>query len=133
MSFRIARPFDAPILAAISIEVWLGPYLRRGVSAFFAEYALNEFTADKLGALIEDRNEHLIVSENEEGLDGFIRLSHGKQAPVTDCSLLFPYGNLDPLRSAPPPWPGSWAVASGTGAETRTRSCLSVGLANHQL
>ena len=88
MNFRIARPSDAPILAAISIEVWLGTYIRRGVNAFFAEYALNEFTSDKLRALLEDRNEHVIVSENEDGLDGFIRVSHGKEAPVANCSSM---------------------------------------------
>lgn len=88
MNFRIARPSDAPILAAISIEVWLGTYIRQGVNAFFAEYALNEFTSDKLKALLEDRNEHVIVSENEDGLDGFIRVSHGKAAPVANCPTM---------------------------------------------
>lgn len=88
MNLRIARPYDAPILAAISIEVWLGTYIRRGVNAFFAEYALNEFTSGKFATLLEDPNEHIIVSENEDGLDGFIRISHGKTAPVADCSTM---------------------------------------------
>lgn len=88
MSFRLARPSDAPILAAISIEVWLGTYIRRGVNAFFAEFALNEFTASKLTAILEDPSEHVIVSENEDGLDGFIRITQGKVAPVTGCSTL---------------------------------------------
>ena len=88
MNFRIAQPSDAPILAAISIEVWLGTYIRRGVNAFFADYALNEFTSDKLRALLEDQNEHFIVSENEDGLDGFIRVSHEKVAPVASCSSM---------------------------------------------
>ena len=88
MNFRIAQPSDAPILAAISIEVWIGTYIRRGVNAIFAEYALNEFTSDKLRALIEDQDEHVIVSENEDGLDGFIRVSHGKEAPVANCSSM---------------------------------------------
>ena len=88
MSFRLARPSDAPILAAISIEVWLGTYIRRGVDTFFAEFALNEFTAPKLTAILEDPREHVIVSENEDGLDGFIRITQGKVAPVTGCSTL---------------------------------------------
>lgn len=88
MKFRIARPSDAPILAAISIEVWLGTYIRRGVNAFFAEFALNEFTSAKLAELLEDPNEHVIVSENDDGLDGFIRISHGKVAPVANCSTM---------------------------------------------
>lgn len=88
MNLRLARPSDAPILAAISIEVWLGTYIRRGVNAFFAEYALNEFTSDKFAALLEDPQERFIVSENEDGLDGFIRISHGKAAPVANCSTM---------------------------------------------
>ncbi|WP_165571191.1 GNAT family N-acetyltransferase [Paracoccus nototheniae] len=86
MTFRLARPADAPVLAAISIEVWLGTYLRQGVDPFFAEFALTEFTPDKLSALIEDPRQHIIVSENQAGLDGFIRISHGTVAPVADCS-----------------------------------------------
>ncbi|WP_153769163.1 GNAT family N-acetyltransferase [Labrenzia sp. CE80] len=88
MKFRNALPSDAPILAAISIEVWLGTYIRSGVSAFFAEFALSEFTTDKLAAVLADPNEQVIVSENKDGLDGFIRLSHGKVAPVANCSTM---------------------------------------------
>ncbi len=88
MKFRLARASDAPALAAISIEVWLGTYIRKGVNAFFAEFALSAFTSSKLSALLEDPNEHVIVSENEDGLDGFIRMSHGKTAPVAGCSTM---------------------------------------------
>jgi ribosomal protein S18 acetylase RimI-like enzyme len=88
MGLRIARASDAPILAAISIEVWLGTYIRRGVNSFFADYALNEFTTDKFSALLQDSSEHIIVSENEEGLDAFIRISSGKVAPVAGCSTM---------------------------------------------
>lgn len=88
MKFRLARASDAPALAAISIEVWLGTYIRKGVNAFFAEFALSEFTSPKLAALLEDPNEHVIVSENEDGLDGFIRISHEKSAPVAGCSTM---------------------------------------------
>lgn len=88
MSFRVARISDASVLAAISIEVWLGTYIRRGVSTFFAEYALSEFTAQKFAAVLSDEKEHLIVSENVDGLDGFVRLSRDKAAPVPNCSTM---------------------------------------------
>lgn len=86
MSIRIARPADASILAAISIEVWLGTYIRHGVNALFADYALSEFTAARFWALIDNPNEQIWVSENDDGLDGFIRISHGVDAPVANCS-----------------------------------------------
>lgn len=86
MKFRTGQPSDAAALAAISIEVWLGTYIRKGVNAFFADFALNEFTIPKLTAMLEAPNEHVIVSENEDGIDGFIRLSQAKEAPVPGCS-----------------------------------------------
>ncbi len=82
MTFRIARPSDAPILAALSIEVWLGTYVRHGVNALFAEYALNTFTTAGMAALLTDPSEHVIVSENRDGLDGFLRISRESAAPV---------------------------------------------------
>ncbi|WP_102227220.1 GNAT family N-acetyltransferase [Acidimangrovimonas sediminis] len=88
MKFRTGQPSDAAALAAISIEVWLGTYIRKGVNAFFADFALNEFTTPKLTAVLEASNEHVIVSENEDGIDGFIRLSQGKEAPVSGCSTM---------------------------------------------
>lgn len=86
MNLRAARLADAPILATISLEVWLGTYLRRGISTFFAEYALQEFTAKRFAAALRAPDEHFIVSENDEGLDGFIRVSQGRVAPVSSCS-----------------------------------------------
>lgn len=88
MKFRIAHASDAPVLAAISIEVWLGTYIKRGVNAFFADYALTEFTAHNFDKLIDDPNEHIVVSENEDGIDAFIRMSDGKPAPVIGCSSM---------------------------------------------
>jgi len=86
MNFRAAKKTDASTLAAISIEVWVGTYLRKGVNAFFADYALSEFTASRFEAILGNRDEHIIVSENEVGLDGFIRMTSGKTAPVPGCS-----------------------------------------------
>lgn len=86
MNLRIARPSDASSLAAISIEVWLGTYIRRGVNALFADFALAEFTTPKFAAILRDPAEYIVVSENEEGIDGFIRVSQGEVAPVGGCS-----------------------------------------------
>ncbi|WP_311136172.1 MULTISPECIES: GNAT family N-acetyltransferase [Pseudooceanicola] len=54
----------------------------------FADYALNAFTKPNLAAVLEDPDAHVIVSENEDGIDGFIRLSRGKEAPVPGCSTM---------------------------------------------
>ncbi len=86
MTLRTAHKSDASSIAALSIEVWIGTYLKRGINALFADYVLEEFTASKAEALISDPNEFILVSENDEGIDGFIRLSCGNPAPVPGCS-----------------------------------------------
>lgn len=86
MKIRAARISDASSIAALSVEVWIGTYLKRGVSGFFADFALNEFTVPKTEALLRDPDQYLLVSENSEGIDGVIRLSAGQNAPVPGCS-----------------------------------------------
>lgn len=88
MTLRLAQASDASSIAAVSIEVWLGAYMKRGVSAFFADYVLSTFTAANTEKLIADPSQHILVSQNAEGIDGFIRLSAGSTAPVEGCSDL---------------------------------------------
>ncbi|WP_341365978.1 GNAT family N-acetyltransferase [Yoonia sp. BS5-3] len=85
MKLRKARLSDASSIAAISIEVWLGTYIKKGVNAFFADYALQTFTDQKMQNLMTSPTEHFTVSENEQGIDGFVRVSVGSKAPVPDC------------------------------------------------
>ncbi len=87
MKFRTATLSDAASLAAISIEVWLGTYIRKGVNDFFATYALTHFTASRFEALVESGKDHIIVSQNEDGIDGFIHIAFDSAAPVEGCSM----------------------------------------------
>lgn len=86
MGIRRANLEDGASLAALSIEVWIGTYLRRGVNAFFANYVLTEFTKAKFESHLGNANEAFFVSDNEEGIDGFIRVSEAKDPPVSGCS-----------------------------------------------
>jgi diamine N-acetyltransferase len=86
MTLRPARAEDASSLAAIAVEVWVGTYLRDGVSGFFADYVFEHLTPDTFGALIADPKEHIVVSERGQGIDGFIRVSEDKPAEVSGCS-----------------------------------------------
>jgi len=86
MTLRMAQASDASSIAAISIEVWIGTYLKRGVNAVFADYALGEFTVAKTRALIADPKQFIVVSQRVEGIDGFIRLTQDSPAPVSGCS-----------------------------------------------
>lgn len=86
MSIRLAKLSDASSLAAISLEVWLGTYIREGVNAFFAEYALSEFTTARFKTILNDKSETLWVSENSVGIDGYLRITENKPSPATGCS-----------------------------------------------
>ena len=82
MQLRNAEKHDAACLAVLSIEVWFGTYIKRGVKQEYAEYALSEFTTEKFEDLLSDPNEHIIVSQAEDGITGFIRVSKNRPAPV---------------------------------------------------
>lgn len=85
---RNAEERDAPGLAAVSIEVWLNTYLREGVSSFFADYVLSEFTARKFRVSIGDPNIAIWVSENRIGIDGFVAVCSTATPPLANCSKL---------------------------------------------
>ena len=64
MPLRPASIGDASSSAALSIETWLGTYLKHGVSAFFADDALETFTTAKTARLITEPDQHIPMSEN---------------------------------------------------------------------
>lgn len=86
MKYRHATVDDASALAVLAIEVWAGTYLRTGISSFFADYALSTFSRDKMAELVGCPTETMIVSENDTGIDGFVRVSQDVCGPVSGCS-----------------------------------------------
>ena len=88
MKIRSATLNDASGIAAISIEVWLATYIRNGVSAAFADYAMTEFTTSNIQSILHDGNQKIWVSDNREGIDGFVRITEGETPPVKTSSRL---------------------------------------------
>ncbi|WP_424979730.1 N-acetyltransferase family protein [Leisingera sp. S232] len=91
---RPAKPDDGSSLAALSIEVWLGTYLHQGVSGFFADYVLEHYTPEHFAAALKNPAERLLVSQNQDGIDGYIRISHNRPSPAgrgsnTEISTLY--------------------------------------------
>ncbi|MEM1236455.1 MAG: GNAT family N-acetyltransferase [Pseudomonadota bacterium] len=82
LSLRPAVAGDASVLAALSIEVWLSTYIKRGITPEFADYVLSAHTAEHFEALIADPAQRIVVSENVEGIDGFVRVAEGCPDPV---------------------------------------------------
>lgn len=85
MMLRSATEDDAASLAALSIEVWIGTYLRRGVGITFADYVLTEYTADRMRAHIADPEQVVLVSENMDGPDGCVRVALDAVPPLAAC------------------------------------------------
>lgn len=85
---RRAEERDASVLAAVSIEVFLHTYLRNGVSPFFADYVLAEFTASKFRHDIADSNLAIWVSQSGDGIDGFVAVCSDAAPPLPECSPL---------------------------------------------
>ena len=88
ITLRAARVADASSLAALSVEVWLGTYLRRGINGFFADYVFAELTPARMAQHLACARETFFVSQNEEGIDGFIRLTQGSLPPSGQGSAL---------------------------------------------
>ncbi|GGA96773.1 N-acetyltransferase [Brucella endophytica] len=83
---RRAEIGDASSLAAVGLEVWLHTYIRDGVSAFFADYALAHFTAARFEEILSRENEHIWVAQGAAGIVGFAHVLEGATAPVAGCS-----------------------------------------------
>ena len=79
---RSAAAGDCAALAALSIEVWTGTYLREGVNETFARFVLNSFTPGHFADLLNDPGETLIISQNRVGIDGYIRVTENRASPV---------------------------------------------------
>ena len=85
LHLRTATKFDASSLAPLSIEVWLGTYLRRGVTKFFADFVLSRFSTARFEMMIEDDREWLCLSQNDDGIDCYIRITTDVSGPIEGC------------------------------------------------
>jgi ribosomal protein S18 acetylase RimI-like enzyme len=62
---------DAERLAALGIQVWLHTYATEGISQDIARYALEEFTAARMSALLARGSTAVLVAEFEENIIGY--------------------------------------------------------------
>jgi ribosomal protein S18 acetylase RimI-like enzyme len=77
LQIRPAIAADAPALAALSIQVWLGTYATEGVNELLARYVLDEFTPAAFVSLMNDSATALLVAETGGHLAGYARLHFG--------------------------------------------------------
>ncbi|WP_432725391.1 GNAT family N-acetyltransferase [Variovorax sp. W6] len=77
LHIRPAIAADAPALAALSIQVWLGTYATEGVNDLLARYVLDEFTPAAFDAWMADADTALLVAESGGHIAGYARLHFG--------------------------------------------------------
>ena len=85
-TIRPAARDDCSSLAVLSIEVWTGTYLRSGINAHFADYVLDQYTPAHFAQALNNPAERLLVSQNRDGIDGYIRISHRRPSPAGGAS-----------------------------------------------
>lgn len=73
--FREATKDDCIKLAALSIKVWLDTYAKEGIKSEYAEYALSTFTGDYFLEVLNSNRLHLLVSENNDVLQGYVLIN----------------------------------------------------------
>ncbi len=73
-TIRLATPEDAIRLSALGTHVWLHTYAKNGISDPIARYILQEFNVAKMGALIADHTQRILVAEQHENLLGYATL-----------------------------------------------------------
>ena len=81
-TLRTAERADASSLAALALEVWFATYIRHGINAHFADFALAHFTPDRFRGWIDDPRHILITSQNRDGIDGFVHIDCNSPDPV---------------------------------------------------
>ncbi|RLJ60437.1 acetyltransferase (GNAT) family protein [Litoreibacter meonggei] len=81
-NLRAAEVADASSLTALALEVWFATYVRHGINAHFADYALSHFTPERFRQWIDDPDRSLIVSQNRDGIDGFVLMDRNSPDPV---------------------------------------------------
>ncbi|WFR96195.1 GNAT family N-acetyltransferase [Rhizobium tumorigenes] len=84
MEFREAVADDAANVAALTTQVFLHTYAKRGVRTALSTYVLSEFTADKFRQAVEDEQQMFIVCEEDNHLVGYVRLAFKAPCPSDD-------------------------------------------------
>ena len=68
---RTGAADDAERLAALGVQVWLHTYATEGISQDIARYALEEFTAAKMSALLARDSTVVLVADSQYGIIGY--------------------------------------------------------------
>ncbi|WP_086995170.1 GNAT family N-acetyltransferase [Rhizobium sullae] len=81
MSFRKALPDDAANVAALTTQVWLHTYARRGIRQALSDYVLTQFTAENFRPHLAADTQYFILCEIDGHLVGYLRLDFDAPCP----------------------------------------------------
>ena len=80
---RIAEAKDSSDIAALSIQVWLDTYAKKGIRKSISQYVLNEFTEKNIESKLSSENEVYFVAIEDGHLIGYVSLNISASCPVT--------------------------------------------------
>lgn len=79
---RRAVQADAPVLAALGMQVWLERYAMDGIRPAIATYVLQTFTTPQLQQALDDPAQRFWLVEKQGHAAGFIQLGLGRPDPI---------------------------------------------------
>jgi ribosomal protein S18 acetylase RimI-like enzyme len=82
ITYRKAKPVDIVKLSVLFSQVYIHTYGTEGVSDEFANFIARQFSAERLGRLIADDPDALIVAVYNNNLVGVAEVDFEKECPV---------------------------------------------------
>ncbi|WP_448216722.1 N-acetyltransferase family protein [Endozoicomonas sp. 2B-B] len=80
---RIAETKDSSDIAALSIQIWLDTYAKRGVRKSISQYVLSEFTEQNIEIKLSSENEVYFIAIEDDHLVEYLSLNVSARCPVT--------------------------------------------------
>ena len=80
---RIATQDDSLDIAALSIQVWLDTYAKKGIRKAISNYVLTEFTEEKITRKIISKHNIYIVALRDDHLIGYVLINLSAPCPIT--------------------------------------------------
>ncbi|ROR97890.1 acetyltransferase (GNAT) family protein [Sinobacterium caligoides] len=80
---RIAEIKDSSDIAALSIQVWLDTYAKKGIRKSISQYVLNEFTEKNIQSKLTSKNDVYFVAIEKGHLIGYVSLKLSAKCPIT--------------------------------------------------
>lgn len=83
VKIRLAVSSDVKKLSVLKQQVWISTYAIEGITDEFSEYVLSEFSLDRVGNLISDKNRIILLASMDHFVVGCAEILLSSDCPVT--------------------------------------------------